>query len=154
MDMLIMRHGSAQTAASSDRERQLTAVGEAEVTSMAHLLVRQGVNDPLVCHSHYTRARQSAAIMQQQLGGESREYSELAPDRDPAIAVALLQGTEAPSVLCVAHQPLVGAMVNYLVDGDAAWGRPFATGAIALLRCEFPGPAGASLVWYREPGIG
>ena len=118
---------------------------------MARFLADQGLYDPVICHSHYARARQSASIVRQQIGGDSGEYVELAPDRDPGQAVTVLQANDAPLLLCVAHQPLVGAMVNYLVDGDAGWGRPFATGAIALLHCEFLGPAGASLVWYREP---
>lgn len=147
-----MRHGAAQPMVASDRERQLTAAGEGEVLAMARFLAEQGLNSPTVCHSTYARARQSATIVQRQIGGESREYVELTPDADPVKAVAVLQANDAALLLCVAHQPLVGCMVNYLVDGDPQWGRPFATAAIALLHCEFPGPAGASLVWYREPG--
>jgi phosphohistidine phosphatase len=149
--LLIMRHGAAEALVDADASRSLTAAGKAEVQLVARALVPAGFSSVAVCHSPYARARETAAMVQRHLGSSTcLEYDDLTPDSNPRRAAELVQSS-ATDLLCVAHQPLVGRMVSWLVDGDARAGSVFATAAVALLRCDFPGPAGATLIWYREP---
>ena len=153
VQLLIMRHGAAEMRSVTDDSRPLTAAGEAEALAVARFLAGEGLVRPSVCHSPYVRARQTAAIVCRHIGSESTaEHADLTPDSDPRRAGQVMQAGSARVLLCVAHQPLVGRMVSWLVDGDPQAGRFFATGGIALLRCAFPGPEGSSLLWYREPG--
>jgi phosphohistidine phosphatase SixA len=51
----------------------------------------------------------------------------------------------------VSHQPLVGALLGLLVEGDMAGGYMMGTASVALLSCPHVGVGQARLHWLQHP---
>lgn len=152
INLLIMRHGEAQAVAASDSERALTPAGVAQAQRVATWLAQQDLCIDLICHSPYVRAQQTMAEMSKALPHvEVRELSELQPSGTPTAVLRALDSSSGRTILCVSHQPLVGNLRNYLVDGSVESGYPYNTAGIALLECEYLAPGTARMAWMRNP---
>jgi phosphohistidine phosphatase len=146
----ILRHGEAQSRASSDAARELTAHGREEVRrSAAHL-----AGQPLqrIIASPYIRARQTAELVQQVLGFPQAIVNApwLTPDSDPRQVLAELDAQGVEQVLLVSHQPLVGALVGLLAHGSYQQAEPMSTASLAELEGDFVLAGGMKLVSLRH----
>ena len=157
MSMLcIMRHGQA-VSGHPDAERDLTGHGRAEVARMAEWLVEtldaaHRIRLRIVA-SPYRRARQTAEIVAERLGGEFATLSLITPDEpvEPVIDWLQDEALEIPHLL-VSHMPLVGALSARLVEGDPRGSLPMPTAAIALLQAEVWAAGCARMNAFRHPG--
>ena len=150
--LVLMRHGQAEGYAVSDASRRLTPVGEEDVRRAGEFLAGLSLDITRVLHSPYRRAQRTAELMCEALAQPPMVVlSCLTPAGDLNAVVRELDPFDGQVVLCVSHQPLVGNLLNWLVDGCEGGGYPFVTAAMALLRQEFTGPGGAGLEWYRTP---
>ena len=113
-----MRHGDAEPFASSDRQRQLTERGIAEVKRNALWLCQQVSQFDLILVSPYVRAQQTQALVSEIVDTATRleTLDDLVPEGNAAnvhdyidAAVNLYQ---PKNVLIVSHMPLV----SYLVE--------------------------------------
>ncbi len=143
--------------AHSDADRSLTPRGLGQAQRAGEWLARQGVSIDMICHSPYLRAKQTSAEVCRALTSPSPlELEELAPSGDVPRLLAqweqlTLPGGRVPvSMLWVTHQPLVGNLRNFLVEGGVGNGYPFAPASITLLEYDYVGPACASLAWLRD----
>jgi phosphohistidine phosphatase len=155
-----MRHGEAGYGGVSDADRALTEAGAGDVRRAAALLAGDGLSVGRVLHSPYVRARQTAGLVLEVIGGVALdELACLTPGGDPAAVDAALERCREDCILVVSHQPLMGKMLSWLTESGSGHpgsgrhdaGRPFATAALALVRRDFPGVAGGTLEWYRAP---
>ena len=138
MKVWVLRHGEAEPHAARDDQRNLTAHGREQVLrSAAHLL-----GQPLdaILASPYVRAQQTAELVHGALAfAESvRTVPWLTPDMDAMKVAGKLDALGLQNVLLVSHQPLVGALVGWLAQGNLQDRAPMATASLAELEGEGP----------------
>ncbi|WP_250658194.1 phosphohistidine phosphatase SixA [Alkalimarinus coralli] len=140
LDIFLMRHGEASFNADSDINRELTVRGQSEVRRAVKGLSEQFGSVDQVWSSPYLRAKQSAQIAIEELGGRLNIQQRLTPDYNPSkVAEWLYQlDGEASSVLIASHMPLVGKLVSLMVNADLLHPVSFGTGMIVRLTAESP----------------
>ena len=160
MKLYILRHGEAEAFASSDRLRQLTVDGRRQVRKLAQLTSNKIVRFDAVIVSPYIRAQQTAEIFLDCFDAPScAENSDLiTPDSNPQVVIDLLAKRVLESILLVSHQPLVGRLLELLVDGNRDNGRsnltaipPMLTSSLAYLTTAAIVPGCAKLHWVKSP---
>ncbi|MBD1552007.1 phosphohistidine phosphatase SixA [Pseudomonas typographi] len=136
MRLWIMRHGEAQAHAPSDALRPLSARGKAQALESAAQL--RGVPLAGILASPYTRAQQTALLVQQALGGALPLHTVpwLTPDTDPGATLCGLEGQALGEWLLVSHQPLVGCLLGLLERGEPVALHPMNTASLAELDGE------------------
>ncbi len=152
----LVRHGEALVAGSGgDRERPLSPAGIDAVRWLAERLRASEWPPERAYSSPYRRARETLAIVLGQDGGvpAAEELSELAPDTDPAEAIEAIAGAagEASHALVVAHQPLLGRIVERL----SGVRQGLAPGTLVRIECEIglaPGSGRIRMVLAAEGG--
>lgn len=127
MDVVLVRHGTAEGAAHRDRERALTLEGRREAREIGGRLGREGFVPELVIASPFVRAVQTAELAAAALGylGPVRVSRALRPESPPDGVVDLLSGLDqALRVMLVAHEPVLSATWAALVGQGARDGQP------------------------------
>ena len=117
MRVFLVRHGEAQRE-EVDPERHLTERGAEVVRRIAAEAVDVGVQPTRILHSGKARARQTAEIWGGLAGAGVAEADALAPNDDPAVWAARLDG-ETRDVMLVGHLPHLERLTGLLVRGDA-----------------------------------
>ena len=120
MDLFLMRHGEADSAAARDEDRALTDAGKADVREAARGMARLGLRFDIALCSPLIRALETAESVIEETGPDCPLVTaeELLPDSTPqkvysALAAALPDrggGAQAAGlrVLLVGHEPLFG----------------------------------------------
>ena len=136
MKLWILRHGEAESHASSDAQRNLTERGREEVLHSAAHLIGQPIS--AIIASPYVRAQQTAQLVREALGfvPEIRTVSWLTPDGNPLQVLEKLDTDD--NVLLVSHQPLVGNLISFLQHGHQRQPQPMHTASLAELEGDFP----------------
>jgi phosphohistidine phosphatase len=149
----LMRHGQAEDpdTAGTDEERALTDIGRQQVLAAAAWLKERTQSPTLIWHSPVRRAKETAYLVAEALGGTAQleEQPLLEPGMYPARLFAAVAATSDPVVLCVGHQPDIGAAIQDAIGGGRYGVAP---GTIAAL--EFPStiaPGSAALRWFADP---
>lgn len=149
--LYIMRHGHATAQAATDAQRPLSGHGVKEVESAAAHLA--GVVPDVFWASPYLRAQQTAEIIKEaaELSIPFETIDTITPDDHPAaVAQALSELGEKSAILMVSHNPLVSALVSWLVDGHYQGGYGMQTANIACLEFdEVIGPGLGVLQWLK-----
>jgi phosphohistidine phosphatase len=116
--LYLVQHGQAKSE-SEDADRPLTDQGIGDVERVAHLAVeRFDVRATRVVHSGKTRARQTAEVWGGLLQVPVEPADGLAPNDDPAIWVARLDGQdEGQDLVLVGHLPHLGRLSGLLLFG-------------------------------------
>jgi len=158
MDCVLMRHGVAiETAEWSDLDetRPLTDQGRKKVGQVAKGLAAMELAPTHFFTSPLTRARETAEIVQAILcpSVTMRLCAALKPDSTPQLLASFLRTLPDRSVvLCVGHEPLLGATSAYLLSGQASQNFPMKKSGVGLI--HLPGPARAGegqLHWWCTP---
>ncbi|MDO9117870.1 MAG: phosphohistidine phosphatase SixA [Nitrospira sp.] len=158
MDCLLMRHGIAvETAEWSDLDetRPLTDEGKKKVRQVATGLAAMGLAPTHLFTSPLTRARETAAIVHAMLC-PSLTISlckALEPGSTPQFLATFLRTLpDRAVVLCVGHEPLLGAMGGYLLSGKASRNYPMKKAGVGLIHLPGPARAGEGLLhWWCTP---
>lgn len=101
---------------------------------------RLGLSFDRIVASPLVRARETAAIVAEVLGGPAVEESEtLAPGASPETSRGLLVGAP-PSLLLVGHEPHLSTFIGYLTGGAVRMKK----GSLAKVS---PDPQGGTLCW-------
>lgn len=147
MKLYIMRHAQAAFNAPSDRDRQITQLGADQTKELVlkHADKLSDIN--MVWSSDLIRAKQTAGIVTEILGLDSTEKAFLSPDGDVKQVLSKLQALgETDCLLIVSHQPFVGELVSYLLDGNIQHGHPYDTSELLALELDMFEPGMASMV--------
>lgn len=98
--------------------------------------------------SPYVRARQTAAIVREELGIEAEVVTDLlVPMADPSLVAELLRGRTEQDLVCVGHAPSLDLLVAYLVGADDPVTSLKKAGCASLeIRHGRPGAGTATLV--------
>ncbi len=152
-----MRHAEAEDFAREDAQRRLTPRGIEQARAMGQWLAAQGAVIDMLCSSPYLRATQTSTELGRCFGLPlPRELAELTPSGNLKRLLRLWDRTDLPggelprAAIWVTHQPLVGELRNYLVEGSVGHGFPFAPATIALLEYQHLGPGSASEIWRQD----
>lgn len=151
MDLYIVRHGEAGSAA-SDAARLLTEHGRAEVEAIAAAMSRRAASVRQIRHSGRVRARETAEILAETLNPPAGviEIPGIHPD-DPIDPVALSLFGERDSLMLVGHLPFVARLVGALTLGDENRSPVrFPTATVACLQGE---DDHWELAWTEHPAI-
>lgn len=151
MKLWLLRHGEAEPKARTDAERNLTENGRLEVEGAAAHMQNQPLQAILV--SPYQRAKQTAEIVRQVLGfsGPVETVPWLTPESDPGDAMLYLDRRSEQNLLLVTHQPFVGVLGGWLVNGQRDTPIPMATASLVELEGEYIATGLMRLIGLRHP---
>jgi phosphohistidine phosphatase len=127
MEIYLIRHGIAAEpeADTNDEARPLTNKGRQKTSQVAKQLREHGVNFDLILTSPLVRARETAAILQDEgLTSQVEEFASLAPDGDIQAWVSWLEerwqnGSSDRTLALVGHQPDLGNWAETLLWGHS-----------------------------------
>ena len=159
MLIIIVRHAIAfdrdPLQWADDRKRPLTPEGIGRFERAARGLARIAPPVEVVLSSPWTRAWQTAEILQRVAGWPTpKECEALQGDRSPrGVLPVVREHAQAEAVALVGHEPQTHELVSYLLTGDAARVLvEFKKGGAAALLLEGPLRAGtAGLLWSLPP---
>lgn len=140
MNLLLMRHGAAESIASSDYSRLLTGIGRQQVEASGIRLRQREIHYQVVVSSPFPRARETAEIMAVADRISPSTLPDLTPDGEPGdvfsalgcYMVASPGVRQASGVLVVTHQPLIGEMI-FMLTGEKVL---MSTANVAVIRTE------------------
>jgi phosphohistidine phosphatase len=155
MDLILFRHGIAmdrQRWNGKDQDRPLTGKGKKKTRHSAKGLVNLGICPTHLLTSPLVRARATAAIIEKRAGGKitARVCDELIPGKTTQALLSLLARLPADAVvLCVGHEPQLGAVAGSLLCGQTCSGLSFKKAGACLIRLETPmEPSSGRLLWW------
>ena len=152
MILYFLRHGDAGTQASgmADDERLLTDDGIAALRSAAPLWRRLNLRPDVVLTSPLARARQTADLFCEAIGGEPIADDGLRPGASWGnLARAMSVHPDARRVLFVGHEPDLSSAIAELSGAGSVRMRK---GSLACL--EFygvPEPGAGEIAWLLDP---
>lgn len=153
MRLIIVRHGEAEAffGAASDAARQLTPKGRSDVELLGERLARQDFGIQRIIASPYVRAQQTAALLAEKLGDKDLVSTApaLQPDESPSAVIGLVAVTGLDTVLLASHQPLVGRLLNLLVDKNDL--PVFMPACCAVIEAEVMAAGCAELISFKCP---
>lgn len=136
MRLWLLRHGEAEAHARSDAERNLTERGRRDVRRSATFLRGRALGAILV--SPLQRAQQTADEVRRALGyqGPCETVDWLTPEADLDEALRALDLRGENDLLLVTHQPFVGGLAGWLLNGHHGDPLPMATATLVELQGE------------------
>lgn len=156
MKLILVRHGIAETSASSDRERALTSEGRGRTRRAAQGLARMVDGKTRILTSPYVRAVQTAKIIADALDPEPKvkEVEQLALGGEGAGLMDLVGDGETATVILVGHEPNLGSIASWLLVGEDDLSIVFKKSAALCI--GFGGKPGAGkgrLEWLLPPRV-
>lgn len=147
MYVYLMQHGEALSEENAPG-RPLSLTGIEQVKAVALIAYRAQIRIPVLYHSGRLRARRSAELLSDEVGGEVVAREGLEPKDDVYAVAEWLQG-EQEDLAVVGHLPFLDRLVGLLVTGDAERGVvSFRNGVLVrLLRVE----TGWRVDWMARP---
>ncbi len=144
MELLIMRHGSAEESR-DDFHRRLTSHGRDQAREAGLAISTRGFAPEVIYASPLTRAQETAGIVAKQLGREVVECDSIVPSGDCQIVSEFLDNLEVERVLMVSHQPFVSMFVHFLTGEQIFMN----TAALCMIRFDHIGPDCGELIWAQ-----
>lgn len=159
MDCVFVRHGIAlepEEWNGQEQLRPLTEKGKKRVRQAAAGLASLALAPTHLLSSPFTRAKDTAVIIRPVVCPDIKidTVAELAVGSTPERLLSRLRTFPADAViLCVGHEPLLGATVSLLLCGHPGQGFPMKKSSAALIRLpRHVGPGLGQLRWWIEPG--
>ncbi len=156
MELFVLRHGHAESHASRDQLRALTAGGKQQVESTIRANKKQLVSVQSLLVSPYLRAQQTAKIAADELDGLPFRNSELlVPGAYPSLLIQhlheLYHQESLSSLLLVSHQPLVSVLIGDLCGTDPIH-CSMSTASLAAIDFDVMASGCCKLRWIRHVG--
>jgi phosphohistidine phosphatase len=159
MRLYLVRHGIAEPATTgSDAERPLTPKGKLRMAEAAKGLLALKVRLELILTSPIRRAKETATILAQGMGGiRLEELPELAQGfSSPADVLAALHPYKnLAEIALVGHQPSLGELASFMLTGSANDCEiDFKKGTVACFEQESPPRQERfALIWSLPPKV-
>lgn len=144
-------------SAEEDAARPLTDRGRRRFRRVVRGLGRLGLRVDRVVHSPWTRAAQTAELLQPILAGDPGDARRVSPHLAGPPRSELfteLSGLGAPRVAVVGHEPWLGELIALLAMGSSSLGEslPIKKGGVALLEGTAT-PGGMRLLALLPPRV-
>lgn len=161
MQLLIVRHGEAETSAASDEVRNLTPRGRDVTAALAQALRKKNCMPSQIWASPLVRAQQTAAILKRELSFAApvRECAAVIPEGDVRRCVELLQRESVGAeeiIMLVSHQPFVTQLISWLRNASmqaTADVPSLSTSAATLLQLSQVDAGCAQQKWVLYPPL-
>src|SRR5438093_10466719 len=114
MQLFLVRHADAAPG-DPDELRRLTAEGRDQARALGERLAAEGVRADAVLTSPLLRARETGAVIADELGCESESSDRLAPGATATGVRAAVAG-RGDTVIVIGHQPDCGRIAAELGD--------------------------------------
>lgn len=156
MELLVFRHGLAgekedwAKTGRPDPERPLTAEGRRKTEEAAEGAAGLCEAD-LVLSSPWTRARQTAERLAEELGCPLSDCEELLPSAPFERLADRLNGLREQRVAIVGHEPHLSRFVSWLLGVDGRSAVQLKKAQACLLELKKAGPGRAVLTWSIPP---
>ena len=151
MQLVIMRHGEAQTYAASDAQRELTERGQSQAIAAGKCLSESGFMPDQVWVSPYVRAQQTCSGVLESFSGLKPQINDaLIPESYANLVIESLSRQNVENLLIVSHQPLVSTLVALLVDAKLHQPPPMSPATMALLSADDFLSGCCTLEWLRH----
>jgi phosphohistidine phosphatase len=155
VNLLIVRHGPAgdreewEKTGKDDSLRPLTAKGKKEVRKAAAGLARLVPSLDFIATSPWTRAAQTADLVNKEYGVDLVEVEELTSDHRPEeLTPWLSQQRSRETVALVGHEPHLSQLVGLLLTGTSDSIVDLKKGGACLLELSDPSkPGSGCLEW-------
>ncbi len=137
--IILLRHGEAGHDAPTDEQRELTERGIRFVRQQAtrYAQALQQI-DKVIC-SPYVRTQQTAKLVRETLADLPYELdSRWIPESPIADAITSLEANAEQNLLIVTHQPLIGYLVSYLLEGNLQHPENLMPGELVILDMDWP----------------
>jgi phosphohistidine phosphatase len=157
MTLLLMRHADAGDPDPArwpdDRLRPLTARGIEEHRRVLAALRQRGVRPAVILTSPLERARQTAALTAQTLGGAVEAVDALGEAFSARALLGRLATAEVQAtVICVGHEPHLSQFAAVLLHPQGPGRLRLARSGVIALECAgAPRPGGARLLFTIAP---
>ncbi|MEA2650589.1 MAG: phosphohistidine phosphatase [Chloroflexota bacterium] len=153
MILYFLRHGKASSSqAGNDEARELTKGGRKRLRGAVTLWRRLNLRPDVVITSPLVRARQTAEIVCDALGGEPVVDDLLQPGASwSQLARAMARHRDARRVMFVGHEPDLSSAIVHLTG--AASVRMRAGGVACLEFYGVPEPGGGEIAWLLDPDL-
>jgi phosphohistidine phosphatase len=117
----LLRHGDAEPhGVRPDADRRLTERGEAQSRDAGRALAAIGVGFDAIFTSPRVRARDTALLAAELLGGEPQDHEELSGGFSREDALTVLAGFDANAkILLVGHEPDFSQLIHDFTGGRA-----------------------------------
>jgi phosphohistidine phosphatase len=155
-ELYLVRHGIAAERGKEwpdDTRRPLTSKGIARMREVVDGLKALDVSFDLILTSPLVRARQTADLLHQGLGGSIplKETTYLAPGGSRTDLLDLLrEGKKSDRIALVGHEPDLGQLAAFLIGARAPL--IFKKGGIARIDFDkYPPVPPGQLVWFAAP---
>ena len=161
MDLLVIRHAIAgdrdewAKSGKPDGDRPITDDGRERMYENARGLQSVFPQIDLVATSPLKRAVQTADVVAE-IYEDARviQVKDLVPDGSPAGVARWLAGRQEARVAVVGHEPSLGTLIGWLIQGGDEPLVSLKKGGACLLRLrDEPGPGTATLKWLVPPKI-
>ncbi len=160
MDCILFRHGIAADREAwdgPDADRPLVPRGIEKTRKAAGGLHRLDVMPDLMLSSPYTRAIETAKLVQEALRfkGNLRICDELVPEAPPEKLLVLLSSLPPDAFLvCVGHEPHLGETAGVMLFGRTVAGLSLKKAGACLIAFDGPPRAGqGALHWWLTPAL-
>jgi phosphohistidine phosphatase len=152
MKLYFLRHTAASDVAPSDAERPLTLKGEKQAQTAGRALAELGVQPTCILSSPFLRARQTAAILAQQLGFAEpiKVIAELENGTPTADLLRVLSPASDAVILMVGHMPGLADHVAALVGATNSDAYAFGKGSVACIEAGCMTVGSAKLLWLKH----
>ena len=154
MKLYFLRHGLADWPdwdAARDAERPLTEEGIKKMKVEAKAIERLELGLDVIFSSPYTRARQTAQAVADQLGLKVIDEDQLAPGLDvDRLRDVLRRYPNAESIMLVGHEPSFSAAISQLIGGGQI---VMKKGSLARVDVDSIDSLRGELVWLLTPKL-
>lgn len=158
MKIYLIRHGSAVGiggGVTRDAQRTLTSEGKDEARHVARAMKSIGVKPDILVTSPLVRAKETAEILQSELGGELHTSDSLAPGVTPANVFRFLtKFPDANEIVLAGHEPDMGDLVKVLVGGGIEFTLPFTQAGVCCVElADIPPSMAGVMKWLITPSM-
>ena len=158
MKIYLIRHASAVGIGGGivrDAQRTLTNEGKSEAAHVARAMKSIGVKPDILVTSPLIRAKETAEILQSELGGELHTSDSLAPGVTPANVFRFLSKfPDANEIVLAGHEPDMGDLVKVLVGGGIEFSMPFTQAGVCCVEVvDVPPSMAGILKWLITPAV-
>ena len=147
-DLILLRHAHAEpaTAGQDDRQRGLSATGQAEASAAGDWLRAHGLMPDRILYSSAARTRETLQAMGDMGGVQGREEASIYEASPGSLAALADANRDAERLMLIGHNPGLEQLAALMHSGQTCDYRGMPPGGIAVLSL----PLDASI----EPGIG
>lgn len=153
MNLYLLRHGEAESTASSGAGRQLTEAGRSEVANVARQFVSRHLAVDRCFVSPALRAQQTADTFLSMIfhAPEAETVEALSANHRAAEIMAFLENVRDENVLLVSHNPILSELLALFTNGNVNNLHILETGNLACVTLDIVGLGMGNCPFILEP---